>query len=165
METAHSRITATGTAFNVDAHKEDSMTTITLATGILDIQLANSAPLRLTPGDHASYNNQTQRCFVKRMDPYKWYAWKDGLMIFRDDPLSYVFKRLEQTFNVEINVNDAEIESAHYRATFENESLNEIFRLLEQSAPIHFVYLDREKSADDEYEKQEIEVRRKAEKP
>ncbi|MDL2255105.1 DUF4974 domain-containing protein [Parabacteroides sp. OttesenSCG-928-K15] len=161
VETAHSRLVATGTAFNINAHKGDSLTAITLTNGIVDIEFGGSKPIRIQPGDHASFNTNTSRYAVRQTDPYKWYAWKDGLMVFRDDPLAYVFKRLEQTFNVEIQIREPAIADALYRATFDKESLNEILRLLELTAPIRFVYLDRTKSADNQYEKQQIEVHSK----
>ena len=59
-------------------------------------------------------------------------------MIFRNDPLSYVFRRLSLTFNVDIDLKDAEIGNHIYRATFRNESLEEILRLLKMSSPITY---------------------------
>jgi hypothetical protein len=65
---------------------------------------------------------------------------------------------LEQTFNVEIILKDGEIAGELYRASFRDESLDEILRLLEMSAPIRFVQRERGKTADQYYEKQRIEV-------
>ncbi|MDR2683159.1 MAG: DUF4974 domain-containing protein [Dysgonamonadaceae bacterium] len=95
-------------------------------------------------------------------DTYKWCAWKDGLMIFRDDPLSYVFKRLSRTFNVDIRIKDPAIASDAYRATFEDESLDEILRLLEKTAPIHFVQHKREMNANNRYVRKQIDVYRRS---
>ena len=44
-----------------------------------------------------------------RIDPYKWYAWKDGALVFWDDPLECVFKKIGQTFNVDIILKDTDI--------------------------------------------------------
>jgi hypothetical protein len=82
-------------------------------------------------------------------------------MIFRNDPLQYVFKRLEQTFNVEFILKDGEIANEPYRASFREESLDEILKLLEMSAPIRFVQLKRTQDANQSYEKQQIEVYRR----
>jgi hypothetical protein len=87
--------------------------------------------------------------------------WKDGLLIFRDDPLSYVFKRLELTFNVNIIIKDVEIADALYRATFEKESLDEILRLLELTAPIEFEYTKRTQTADNHFDKLQIDVHKR----
>jgi ferric-dicitrate binding protein FerR (iron transport regulator) len=159
VQTHHMTLTATGTAFNVEAYACDSMTAITMAGGVVDVDFGKTAaPLTLKSGDRVLYNSLTSKRTVLKTDPYKWYAWKDGQMIFRNDPLHYVFKRLEQNFNVEIILKDTEIAHEPYRASFRDESLDEILRLLEMSAPIRFVLHKRNKTENQYYEKQRIEV-------
>ena len=102
------------------------------------------------------YNTLTNKYTLQETDPYKWYAWKDGVMIFRNDPLSYVFRRLNLTFNVDIECKDEEIGKHIYRATFKNESLEEILRLLKLSSPI--VYKEKERNNSDLKNPRKIEV-------
>ena len=85
---------------------------------------------------------------------------KDGILIFRDDPLEYVFKRLGQTYNVEFILKDAKLGKYSYKATFEGESLNEILRLLEMSAPIRCKEVSNRNTNNEKFEKQRIEVSR-----
>lgn len=160
VKTEQITLRATGTAFNIEAYNTDSMTSVTMANGQVDIAFGNSSPVAITPGERASFNNLTRQCLITRTDPYKWCAWKDGLMIFRDDPLSYVFKRLGLTFNVDLELKDASLANAPYRATFEYESLDEILRLLEMSAPIKFEHSKRTVNTNSAYSKQKIEVYR-----
>lgn len=137
VKTDQITLRATGTAFNVEAYGSDSITAVTMVNGKIDVAFGNSSPVAMVPGERASFNNLTKQCLIAKTDPYKWYAWKDGLMIFRDDPLSYVFKRLGLTFNVNIELKDPSLANAPYRATFEYESLDEILRLLEMLSLIH----------------------------
>ena len=126
VKTKQITLRATGTAFNIEAYKTDSITSVTMANGKIDVTFGSSSPVAMVPGERASFNNLTKQCAITHTDPYKWYAWKDGLMIFRDDPLWYVFKRVGQTFNVDIELKDATLANAPYRATFEYEPLDEI---------------------------------------
>lgn len=158
VETRALRLVATGTAFNIEAYEKDSLTAVTMVIGKVDVTFNRSAPIALKPGERANYNNVTNKCKIIPTEPYKWYAWKDGLMIFRDDPLEYVFKRLGQTFNVDIQIKDSGIANALYRATFEEESLEQILHLLELTAPIRFELHARGKLANNYFEKQRIEV-------
>lgn len=158
VKTDQITLRATGTAFNVEAYNTDSITAVTMVNGKIDVAFGNSSPVAMVPGERASFNNQTKQCLIAKTDPYKWYAWKDGLMIFRDDPLSYVFKRVGLTFNVNIELKDPSLANAPYRATFEYESLDEILRLLEMSAPLQFKQNKRVKDKNNTYEKQTIEV-------
>ena len=158
VKTEQITLQATGTAFNIEAYKTDSITSVTMANGKIDVVFGTSSPIAMMPGERASFNNLTKQCVITHTDPYKWYAWKDGLMIFRDDPLWYVFKRVGQTFNVNIELKDSSLANAPYRATFKNESLDEILRLLKMSAPIRFSQIERTVSSNGTYERQQIEV-------
>lgn len=109
---------------------------MTLVKGKVAVTLDQKKTISLSPGEKIDYNLATSLYNVNKTNTYKWCSWKDGILIFRDDPLEYVFKRLGQTYNVEFILKDAELGKYSYKATFEGESLNEILRLLEMSAPI-----------------------------
>jgi ferric-dicitrate binding protein FerR (iron transport regulator) len=162
VEASGMTVTATGTSFNVEAYETDSLAAVTLVDGSLQVVTGTKSPVAMQIGDRMSYNRNTSKRSILRNgtadgDFYKWYAWKDGIIIFRDDPLSFVFKRLEQIFDVRFIVKNTEICDAPYRATFRNEPLERILRLLEMSAKIKFTYKERTFS-NNIPEKQEIIV-------
>jgi ferric-dicitrate binding protein FerR (iron transport regulator) len=161
VQTEQILLTATGTTFNIEAYPADSMIAVTMIEGKIDVAFGQASPVKMTTGQRVTYNRTTGKGNLIPSDAYKWCAWKNGLMIFRDDPLAYVFKRLEQTFNVAIDVKNPEIAGDLYRATFEDESLDEILRLLERTAPIRFVRHKREKDTDNLYVKKQIDVYKK----
>jgi ferric-dicitrate binding protein FerR (iron transport regulator) len=158
VQTERLHLTATGTVFNIEAWPADSVTCVTMVNGKMEVAFRQAAPVAMTAGERVSYNDRTGRREMMVTDPYKWCAWKDGRMIFRDDSLSYVFKRLARTFNVDIHVKNPEIASDPYRATFEDESLDEILLLLEKTAPIRFVRHKREMNGDNRFLKKQIDV-------
>jgi len=158
VETEHLQVRATGTAFNVEAYSVDSIVSVTMVKGEVNVLTESSSTLEMMPGERFRYNLYTMKGDIEKTDPYKWYAWIDGRMVFRDDPLEYVFKRIGQTFNIDVSVKDTSIAKHLYRATFEEESLDEILRLLQMTAPIQYTYLEREKNGQNQYERQKIEV-------
>jgi ferric-dicitrate binding protein FerR (iron transport regulator) len=158
VETADITVRATGTAFDVEAYPGDTVTCVTMVEGRVSVGIGDGQPLSISPGERMEYNHSCGRYAIRRTDTYKWCAWKDGKMVFRDDPLEYVFKKIGQTFNVEIVMNDASIGRHPYRATFEGESLDQILRLLRMTAPITYKYFDRKKDMDNHFLKQRIEV-------
>jgi ferric-dicitrate binding protein FerR (iron transport regulator) len=158
VQTAQMKLIATGTQFNIEAYGTDSITAVTMVSGEINVSFNHSTPIQVRPNERAYFNDQERKVFLSRTDPYKWYAWKNGLLIFRDDPLSYVFKRLSRTFNVDIHLKDTTVANDLYRATFGDESLDEILRLLEKTAPIKFVHHKRTQTKDNLFEKQIIDV-------
>ena len=151
---------ATGTAFNVNAYAPDHVAAVTLVKGKVAVTLDQKKTISLSPGEKIDYNLATSLYNVNKTNTYKWCSWKDGILIFRDDPLEYVFKRLGQTYNVEFILKDAELGKYSYKATFEGESLNEILRLLEMSAPIRCKEVSNRNTNNEKFEKQRIEVSR-----
>ena len=158
IKTKQLTVEATGTAFNVNAYAPDHVAAVTLVKGKVAVTLDQKKTISLSPGEKIDYNLATSLYNVNKTNTYKWCSWKDGILIFRDDPLEYVFKRLGQTYNVEFILKDAELGKYSYKATFEGESLNEILRLLEMSAPIRCKEVSNRNSNNEKFEKQRIEV-------
>ena len=61
---------------------------------------------------------------------------------------------------MEFILKDPELGKYSYKATFEGESLNEILRLLEMSAPIRCKEISNRTNKDGKLDKQRIEVSR-----
>lgn len=131
-------ITATGTAFNINSYKSDSISAISLDHGVLSVTTEDGEKITLSAGETLLYNNNTKQYAVNNASSRKLTSWKEGILIFRDDSLEYVFKRLEQMYNVKFVFKDSKIKQYKYRATFKNESLEEILYLLRLSAPIEY---------------------------
>lgn len=158
VSTEKVKVSAVGTAFNVEAYSADSIVNVTMESGKVNVELSDSRTLPLVAGERMGYNLTTEECRVGKSDPYKWSAWKDGALVFRDDPLEYVFKKIGQTFNVDILLKDRRIGHQLYRATFQNESLDEILRLLQLTAPIRYQYSSRERNGSGYFKRQTIVV-------
>jgi len=158
VDTEKMSVKATGTAFNVEAYATDTIVAVTLVHGKVDVNIDGRKNINLMPNQRISFNNESSRYELTDTDPYKWCAWKDGILAFRDDRLDYVFKKIGLMYNVDIAVTNKEIASQLYRATFQGESLEEILRLLKLSAPIRYVHTPRVRSANGDFSKEKIEV-------
>lgn len=154
-------VKATGTAFNVEAYEKDTVVAVTLEEGVVSVLFGDDKSVKLFSQQKFDFNKQNTAHKINETNTYKWCAWKDGVMVFRDDPLEYVFKRLGQTYNVDFIIKDQQIARYLYRATFEGESLDEILKLLAISAPIRYKKIEDRKNSNGYYEKQHIEVYRK----
>ena len=136
VHTQNVDITAVGTSFNVQAYQEDSLVSVTLAEGIVDVSM-HETETTLVPGSRVVSNVNTGEHEILTGEPYRWCSWKDGILMFRNDPLGDVFKRLGQIYNTEFIV-DEEIQDDPYYATFKNDPLDRILVLLSRTAPISY---------------------------
>ena len=130
-------ITATGTAFNVSSFAQSLEQKVTLISGKVSVSQGNKIKY-LLPGQQLTYQRNTKRMTIASIDTFKYTAWKDGIIAFRDDSLETIFHRLEQIYRVRFIVNDLDIKKYTYRATFKGETLDEIINCMEEGTPVKF---------------------------
>ena len=159
--TGNIKVMALGTKFNVLDYPDDKTMEITLESGkvVINAICKNKKIVRITelkPDQQAAIQKETGK-FQKRKVTAQYYsAWKQGILIFRNDPMNNVIKRLERWYNVKIIMKDKEIEGYRYRATFEDETLDEVFKLIKLTSPIDYVQAKREKLLDGTFSKKEV---------
>lgn len=144
VQTPTLQIRATGTKFNINEYCDNPVSEVTLVSGKITVNeynnLSNDYFLisELKPNQYLSFNKQTKEKHITNEDVARYVAWKDGKLIFRNDPLEKVLSKLSVIFNVEIDLRGEQLKNYRYHATFQDESLEEILKLLKLSAPLSF---------------------------
>jgi ferric-dicitrate binding protein FerR (iron transport regulator) len=161
VQTRNLQVKATGTKFNVQAFDNDRLTEVSLAEGKVTVDRQGSngkfIPVSvLKPNQHLEYDNHSGTSKLMNEDAYKYIAWKDGKLIFRNQPLSEVVKKISQLYHVDIELRGKELQEYRYRATFQEESLNEILKLLKLSSPIDYHEVARNPLPDGSFPKRKI---------
>ncbi|MGV8138282.1 MAG: FecR family protein [Mangrovibacterium sp.] len=124
------QIKVMGTQFDVSAYPEDKSIRVFLETGKVEIlhPTALSSPYRLIPGEMAEYDKQYGNITKSKPDPGKFISWKEGILVFRDDPMEEVIPKLQRHYNIDIEVNGPAIYQSVFTATLKNETLEEVFK-------------------------------------
>jgi ferric-dicitrate binding protein FerR (iron transport regulator) len=91
-------------------------------------------------------------------DPAKYNAWTGGKLVFRGDPMVEVARRIERWYNVKVELADKEIEKYSFRATFEDDKLEDVLHLLSMTSPIKYHITPRKLLADGTYEKEKVTI-------
>jgi ferric-dicitrate binding protein FerR (iron transport regulator) len=140
-------VRATGTKFNVRAFLDQDQTEVSLLSGKVAVFKScatdHTIITHLRPNQHLNYNLATQEGKVAQDDLYKYIAWRDGKLIFRNDPLSDVLNRIGEFHNIHFQCTDKKLLEYRYHITFQNESLNEILGILKASSPMDFKMMKR----------------------
>lgn len=156
-------IVVTGTSFNCNAYPENDQIQTVLVEG--EVTLVNQSATELalmSPGELATFDNNKQSITKTRTDLQKYIAWKSGKLMFRDDKMNKVVEKLERWYNVEFEIADKEIADYIYTATFIDESLDQVLKMLSLSAPIRFEISDRNKQEDQTFAKAKVTLYKKA---
>lgn len=74
----------------------------------------------------------------ENIDVDKFVSWKDNKLIFRNEPLESLAKKLERWYDVKIMINDSELKCSRYTGTFENETIEQAIYALSTSLPFKY---------------------------
>lgn len=163
MGKIHARVL--GTRFNVINYDREDQTEIILQSGKIELCTGTCEQPRslsvLNPGELAQFNKSGNTINISIVDTEKYVAWIGGKLIFKDDPMEEVVRKLNRWFNVEIEVADQAILDYVYTATFQDESIDQILELLTLTAPIRYQVLQREKHENDTFTAKRIILRKR----
>jgi ferric-dicitrate binding protein FerR (iron transport regulator) len=153
-------VKATGTKFNVSGYTSSDNAEVTLVSGKVEVSLndnkKNIKSSKLDINQHYLFNKVNGTTSIITEDPYKYISWKDGKLVFRNEPLSQVVKRISQIFNIDIELQGRSLQDYSYRATFQDESLAEILKLLKLSSPIDYIEVKRDPLPDGSFPRKKI---------
>lgn len=127
-----------GTTFNVDAYKDDDHLKVALVEGVVKILGKGGDSLSLTPGKMVLINKETHTYTETAFNLDNIIGWKDQVFVFRNTPLSEVFKSLERRYGVVFTVGNVDISTLHINATFRGEPLSTILKTIEFGTDLAF---------------------------
>lgn len=163
VRTGEAEVHALGTSFNVKAWPDEEKTIVTMESGLTvfygrDENNKKTKVAELRKGKQLIYYKQNKKFSKRKVDPSYYTSWSDGTLIFRNEPMAEVLKILGRWYNVEFIVDNMEIEDYRYRATFRDETLDEVLKLLEHTSPIGYTELERAVLPDGTYSKKRIRL-------
>ena len=158
-------IEVVGTSFNILNYSDESQTEIILKSGKVkvfsgDYSEANEITY-LNPGQRAVYIDSLRKVFIDDVEVDKYTAWMEGKLVFIDDPMDEVVRKLNRWFNVDIILRDEGLHDYVYKATFEDETLDQILELLKLSAPIEYSSEPRKLLPDGTFSKRKIIIKKR----
>jgi transmembrane sensor len=140
-------VKATGTKFNVRTYLNKQESAVSLLEGKVSVFKAGAKDKDmisdLKPNQHLEYNTISEQAAIVEGDQYKYVAWREGKLIFRNDPLSDVLEKIGEFNNVHFQFKDTKLLDYRFHITFKNESLPEILDILKATSPMDFKILKR----------------------
>lgn len=157
VETKHLKIRVLGTEFNVVAYADDTQEEVILNKGKVDILSSNGELFcSLRPDQSVVFDPLSYTVQKRDVEAQQYIGWTEGKLIFRHENMKQVAERLGRWYNAEIVIEDTEILDYVFRATFIDEPLDEVLKLLTLTAPITFEEQMRETTNDNTYKKRKI---------
>ncbi len=159
VKTEHLNVKVLGTKFNVLAYKNGQTERVILEQGKVEISSKTGKSITILNPDHQLILDTEKMNYRKEeVDAGIYIAWIEGKLMFRDENIQQVVERLSLWYNVDIELMDKELLKYTFRATFVDEPVEEVLKLMALSAPLKFEEVSR-KSKNEEYQKRKIILR------
>lgn len=157
VNTPDMSIKVLGTKFNVQTNINDGFTEVVLEEGRIEASgTTKYFNEGLLPGDKLVLNCNKNILKIESVDTKSYTAWKDGLLMLNEETLEQGARRIERWYNVDIDIVDDVLRNYGFKATFKDESLEEVIRLLAITTPIDYEILPRKVDENGIYLKRKI---------
>jgi transmembrane sensor len=139
VNTPEINIKVLGTRFNIASYENEKTVEVVLEEGkILLHNKEMNKSYSMNPNDLFVYDKTLKSFSNKVIEPQKYLSWTEGKLIFRNDPLDVIARRLERWYDIDVEVNISSVEDLRWRATFLNEPIEVVLRLMKRSLPLDY---------------------------
>lgn len=132
-------ITVLGTEFVVSLYDEDSVTSVVLLEGAVNLSKGeNTNTTHLTPGSRGVLDNRTGKITKENVNTGYYTAWIDGVLIFRNMTFDTIARKLERIYNVTIVSRNQDFSNEVFNASFDNQSIENILSYFKDSYDMNY---------------------------
>lgn len=151
-----------GTSFNVMAYDDEQICEVTLERGKVEVfsktdNISKSIGI-LKSNESCIYNSCSDSSKILSVNSTEKLSWLDGKLTFKYEPFEKVIRKISRWYNVNIEIKDELLNTYIYYGTFKDETLDEVLKLLQFTAPIRYRNIERERRQDGTFEKRKIEI-------
>ena len=129
-----------GTSFNVNAFDQNEDITVVVATGTVALYITSnpSEKLILQQGTMGILNIEDQSLIKRTNTDRNFLAWKTKQIIFENETLNKVVQKLEDVYLTRIIVNNPALNNCRITASFDQQSLQSVIKVIEETLDIEF---------------------------
>ncbi len=128
-----------GTKFNVSAYDDDPFSYVVLNEGKVEVNGKVGVFNRtLLPNEKITFDRKGETLKLEDVNAHSYSAWKDGLLVLDNETLEDVALRLERWYNAEIIIQDEVLKKYRFKATFRDEPLEEVLKLIGKTTAITY---------------------------
>ena len=124
-----------GTSFNVSAYKDEVLREVVLVEGKVEVSAnQNGIPSKVSktiiPNQRAAFLNEDKDLSVTDIDPTDYIAWTEGELVFSNEGIDQIIKKLERKFNVDIENRYNELSTQRFNGKFRDENITAILETI-----------------------------------
>ncbi|WP_165732110.1 FecR family protein [Polaribacter sp. 20A6] len=135
-----------GTVFGVTSYPEEGEINTVLKSGSVQISYHNdpklnhySDKIKITPGTKATYNKETKGIVSEKVNVNNYFSWRDGVLIFKNNDLSYVMNRISRYYNLKVDIKNKNLAKEKFSGYLDlNESIDKVVKNISASTNMKY---------------------------
>jgi ferric-dicitrate binding protein FerR (iron transport regulator) len=154
-----------GTSFNIVSYDLDSVAEVVVTSGKVEV-VANDKNMKqqLLPNERLVFNNLKNSAEKSEVDVQNYTSWTTGKLIFQNDKLDEVTRKLSRFYNVEFTISPNVDRAQSFRAIMEKENLEEVLRYMKLTMSIDYDIQERKTTGEGLVENREVLITASAKK-
>jgi len=138
VKTRLGSIEVMGTSFDVKAYTDETFET-TLVEGSVKVNNNINQLETLKPGQQSAITLANEFS-VNEVNTELSTSWREGRLMFVNEPFANVAKALERWYNVKIELQGEKLKKLGYTGTIEMETFGEVLELINTTTPIKYKF-------------------------
>jgi len=137
VKTSEGTVTVTGTRFNVSNYATDDSYSVVLEEGTVSFTPNGASEgIRMKPLEQIVVRREDGLLEKRNIDIEKFTSWKDGKLIFRNDPLTEIVTRLNRWYDGDIKIVDPnnELKDYTFTMTVQQEPIEQVLQYITQAS-------------------------------
>lgn len=136
INAGNAQVKVLGTSFNVKAYPGNETVEVVVATGEVQIlgktdsEENNQSKILLVPGEKGIVTNKSRLAEKMENNNPNYLSWKTHDFVFNEIPLHEVISCLENSYHVDIEVSQPELNDLKLTAHFENKSIDFVLNVV-----------------------------------
>ena len=157
VKASHIAVVVYGTSFDISAYKNEPEIDVVLLEGEIRVQGhdGNGAVI-MEPNQRLNIKKAEKKATISLVDAASQISWTQGILQFNGEPLQEVMRKLGRWYNVDFEIKDDQLKRYNFKATFKEEPLEEILRMMALTTPMRYEFQERKLNENGVYMKRKI---------
>lgn len=126
------KIEVLGTQFNV--RTRDAKSEVVLEEGTIELEIIDTDGTEsnhtMQPGDYISYSKKDKTIDMKKVRANNYSAWKDGMVVFDNIPLSAAVREMEILYGIQFQFNNKALKDRNIQLSAPANSLDQVLETI-----------------------------------
>lgn len=141
------KIRVLGTEFNVTNYPEDASIKTVLKSGKVAIYYHSTSffesekTINIEPGTMADYHKEEATVTTEEIDIEPYFSWERGVLIFRNDPMETIMRKLARYYGCEIIIQNEALKNEKFSGYLDlKESVEKVLTNIQETTDFEYGY-------------------------